>query len=211
MSPMSRAPVDAPAETLAELPTATEAALIEMVLGLPGVGPRLLGTAALPALGRLSPAALAERTQIALFDATRLAAAFELGRRTHAARARRGALLTDAVRVARYFGPILASLVHEELWIAALDAHGRVRETRLLARGGADVLYIDRATVLRTALDMAAHSFVLAHNHPSGDPRPTREDEAMTLELRHLGSELNVPLTAHAIVTPSGRYASVHE
>ncbi|XXU20006.1 hypothetical protein WMF47_12545 [Sorangium sp. So ce861] len=61
-----------------------------MVLGLPGVGPRLLGTAALPSLGRLSPAALAERTQIALFDATRLAAAFELGRRTHAARARRG-------------------------------------------------------------------------------------------------------------------------
>ncbi|WP_437782040.1 hypothetical protein [Sorangium sp. So ce1097] len=43
MRPMSRAPVDAPAETAAELPTATEAALLEMVLGLPGVGPRLLG------------------------------------------------------------------------------------------------------------------------------------------------------------------------
>ncbi|WP_437822046.1 hypothetical protein [Sorangium sp. So ce1078] len=38
MSPMSLAPVDAPAETAAELPTATEAALLEMVLGLPGVG-----------------------------------------------------------------------------------------------------------------------------------------------------------------------------
>ncbi|WP_437587491.1 JAB domain-containing protein [Sorangium sp. So ce1000] len=208
---MSRTPVDAPAETAAELPTATEAALLEMVLGLPGVGPRILGTAALPSLGRLSPAALAERTQIALFDATRLAAAFELGRRYHAARARRGALLTDAARVARYFGPRLASLVHEELWIAALDTHGRVRETRLLARGGADVLTIDRATVLRTALDMAAVTFVLAHNHPSGDPTPTREDEDMTLELRHLGEELHVPLTAHVIVTPSGRYAAVHE
>jgi DNA repair protein RadC len=211
MSPMSRAPVDAPAETAAELPTATEAALLEMVLGLPGVGPRLLGTAALPALGRLSPAALAERTQIALFDATRLAAAFELGRRYHAARARRGALLTDAARVARYFGPRLASLVHEELWIAALDAHGRLRETRLLARGSDDALYVGRSTVLRTALDMAAHSFVLAHHHPSGDPTPTPEDEAMTLELRHLGEELHVPLTAHVIVTPSGRYAAVHE
>ncbi|XXV35584.1 JAB domain-containing protein [Sorangium sp. So ce1504] len=211
MSPMSRAPVDAPAETAAELPTATEAALLEMVLGLPGVGPRILGTAALPSLGRLSPAALAERTQIALFDATRLAAAFELGRRYHAARARRGALLTDAARVARYFGPRLASLVHEELWIAALDSHGRVRETRLLARGSDDALHVGRSTVLRTALDMAAHSFVLAHNHPSGDPTPTREDEDMTLELRHLSAELHVPLTAHVIVTPSGRYAAVHE
>ncbi|WP_437574211.1 JAB domain-containing protein [Sorangium sp. So ce887] len=39
-------------------------------------------------------------------------------------------------------------------------------------------------------------------SHPSGDPTPTREDEAMTLELRHLASELQVPLTAHVIVTP---------
>ncbi|AUX24057.1 uncharacterized protein SOCEGT47_045900 [Sorangium cellulosum] len=149
-----------------------------MVLGLPGIGPRILGTATLPSLGRLSPAALAERTQIALFDATRLAAAFELGRRTHAARARRGALLTHAARVARYFDPRLASLVHEELWIAALDTHGRVRETRLLARGIDDGLYVGAAAVLRTALDMAALSFVLAHNHPSGDPSPRRHAPA---------------------------------
>ncbi|AGP35342.1 JAB domain-containing protein [Sorangium cellulosum] len=89
--------------------------------------------------------------------------------------------------------------------------HGRVRETRLIARGSDDALHVGRSTVLRTALDMAAHSFVLAHNHPSGDPTPTREDEAMTLELRHLGSELHVPLTTDVIVTPSGRYAAVHE
>ncbi|WP_437606081.1 JAB domain-containing protein [Sorangium sp. So ce834] len=208
---MSSAPVDAPAETAAEIPTATEAGLIEMVLGIPAVGPRILGTAALPSLGRLSPAALAERTQIALLDATRLAAAFELGRRAHAARARRGALLTDAARVARYFGPKLASLVHEELWIASLDSHGRVRETRMLARGVDDALYAGRATILRAALDMAAVSFVLAHNHPSGDPTPTGEDHAMTHELRHLSHELNVPLQAHVIVTPSGRYAAVLE
>ncbi|WP_437618720.1 JAB domain-containing protein [Sorangium sp. So ce1151] len=53
--------------------------------------------------------------------------------------------------------------------------------------------------------------FVLACNHPSGDPTLAREDEAMTLELRHLSAELHVPLTAHVIVTPSGRYAAVHE
>ncbi|WP_437586514.1 JAB domain-containing protein [Sorangium sp. So ce1000] len=208
---MSSAPADAPAETAAEIPTATEAGLIEMVLGIPTVGPRILGTAALPSLGRLSPMALAERAQIALMDATRLAAAFELGRRAHAARARRGALLTDAARVARYFGPRLAALVHEELWIAALDSHGRIRETRMLARGVDDALYAGRATILRTALDMAAIGFVLAHNHPSGDPTPTAEDQAMTQELRDLSCALNVPLQTHVIVTPSGRYHPVLE
>ncbi|WP_437596422.1 JAB domain-containing protein [Sorangium sp. So ce590] len=48
-------------------------------------------------------------------------------------------------------------------------------------------------------------------SHPSSDPTPIREDEAMTLELRHLSAELHVPLTAHVIVTPSGRCAAVHE
>ncbi|WP_437279471.1 JAB domain-containing protein [Sorangium sp. So ce375] len=208
---MSGAPIDAPAETAAEIPTATEAGLIEMVLGIPAVGARILGAAALPSLGRLSPAAIAERTQIALADATRVAAAFELGRRAHAARARRGALLTDAARVARYFGPRLAHLVHEELWIAALDSHGRAREARMLARGVDDALYAGRATILRAALDMAAVGFVLAHNHPSGDPTPTAEDHAMTEELRDLSYALNVPLQAHVIVTPSGRYHAVLE
>ncbi|AUX37857.1 uncharacterized protein SOCE836_100930 [Sorangium cellulosum] len=44
-----------------------------------------------------------------------------------------------------------------------------------------------------------------------GDSTPTREDEAITQELRRLSSEQHVPLTAHVIVTPSGRYAAVHE
>ncbi|WP_044987462.1 JAB domain-containing protein [Sorangium cellulosum] len=208
---MSSESVDAPTETAVDVLAATEAGLIEMVLGIPGVAPRILGTGALAALARLSPAALAARAQIALLDATRLAAAFELGRRAHAARARRGARLTDAARVARYFGPRLACLVHEELWIAALDVHGRVREARMLARGGADGVYVGHADILRAALDMAAQSFVLAHNHPSGDPAPTEVDQAMTQELRALSYALNIPLQAHVIVTPSGRYAAVLE
>ncbi len=68
-----------------------------------------------------------------------------------------------------------------------------------------------RATILRAALDMAAIRFVLAHNHPSGDPTPTGEDQAMTQELRDLSCALNVPLQAHVIVTPSGRYPAVLE
>jgi DNA repair protein RadC len=58
---------------------------------------------------------------------------------------------------------------------------------------------------------MAALSFVLVHNHPSGDLTPTDDDEAMTQELRRLSYELNVPLKAHVIVTPSGRYSAVLE
>jgi DNA repair protein RadC len=77
----AEAGLDAPAATRTDVPTATEATLIEMVLGIPGVGPRVLSAHGLAGMGRLSPEALAQDAQIALQDATRLAAALELGRR----------------------------------------------------------------------------------------------------------------------------------
>lgn len=201
--------IDAPAETVAEVGSASEATLIEMVLGIPAVGPRLLSDHGLAVLGRLSPAALAERAQIAVGDATRLAAAFELGRRQSAARSRRGARLTMPSEVARYFAPTLAPLVHEELWIAALDNADRVRGIRRVSSGGLHSAHAGAVDILRAALEMGAVSFVLVHNHPSGDPRPTSEDEETTRELLRLSDALNMPLRRHVIVTPSGRYSSV--
>ncbi|WP_437953507.1 hypothetical protein [Sorangium sp. So ce296] len=64
--------------------------------------------------------------------------------------------------------------MHEELWIAALDAHGRVGETRLLARGSDDALYVGRSTVLRTAPDSA-----LASTKQSGHGCPKTRDFAL--------------------------------
>jgi DNA repair protein RadC len=101
--------------------------------------------------------------------------------------------------------------VHEELWIAALDSADRVRGTRMVARGGTHGAHTWVADILRAALEMAAISFVLVHNHPSGDPRATYEDEETTRELRRLSRELSIPLQFHVIVTPSGRYSAVLE
>ncbi|WP_437826264.1 hypothetical protein [Sorangium sp. So ce1153] len=67
----------------------SDAALLELVRGLPELGRRPLPAEDLPSRARQSPVALAERAELALHEATRLAAAFELGRRVHAARARR--------------------------------------------------------------------------------------------------------------------------
>jgi DNA repair protein RadC len=205
----AEAGLDAPAATRTDVPTATEATLIEMVLGIPGVGPRVLSAHGLAGMGRLSPEALAQDAQIALQDATRLAAALELGRRHSAARRRRGARLTNPSEVARYFAPTLAPLVHEELWLAALDNTNRIRGARMVSRGGIHGAHAGPADVLRAAIEMAAVSFILVHNHPSGDPRPTPEDEEATVELRRLSRALTIPLQLHVIVTPSGRYAAV--
>jgi DNA repair protein RadC len=156
-----------------DVPAMPDAALLELVLGLPGQGRRALAVDDLPALARLAPVALAERAEIALQAATRLSAAFELGRRLHAARARRPKRLRRPRGVARFFYATLAPLVHEELWIAALDGHNGVRGARMVCRGGLLGAYVRPADVLRAALELGAVAFVMVHNHPSGDPTPS--------------------------------------
>ncbi|WP_438003057.1 JAB domain-containing protein [Sorangium sp. So ce321] len=56
--------------------------------------------------------------------------------------------------------------------------------------------------MLRDALEMAATSFVLCHNHPDGDPKPTDEDVFLTNAVQHAAHLIGVPLDDHVIVTP---------
>ncbi|WP_437936884.1 JAB domain-containing protein [Sorangium sp. So ce341] len=206
---MSDAAESPPAAPLVDVPTASEATLVDLVLGLPGAASRVLSMHGLLELGRLTPYAVAQRTELAPDHALRLLAALELGRRVHAARTRRPRRLRSPRDIARFFEPMLAHLVHEELWMAALDVHHGVRGLRMLSRGGLIGTVVQQTDVLRAALEMAATSFVLCHNHPSGDPKPTDEDVFLTNAVEHAAHLLGLPLAEHVIVTPAGRFSSV--
>ncbi|WP_437628080.1 JAB domain-containing protein [Sorangium sp. So ce1151] len=58
--------------------------------------------------------------------------------------------------VARFFHPTFAPLVHEEVWMAALDAHDRVRGARMVCRGGLLGGSLRAADVLRAAIELGA-------------------------------------------------------
>lgn len=200
---------DAPEATAVDVASATEATLVDMVIGVPGIASHVLAASGILELGRLSPVALAQRADVALTDATRLAAAFELGRRLQAARARRPKRLRSARDTALFFHPRLAPLVHEEVWIAALDAWGGVRGTRMIARGGLGGALVRTTDVLRAALEMAAVTFVMAHNHPSGNPTPSVEDVELTNAVEHAALLIGMEMTHHVVLTPSERWASI--
>ena len=182
---------------------------MDIVLGMPGVASRVLPVHGLLELGRLSPHAVAERADVSLPEATRLAAAFEIGRRLQAARARRPKRLRTARDVARFFQPQLASLVHEETWVAALDAWGGIRGTRMVCRGGILTGALMLSDVLRAALDMAAVKFAMAHNHPGGDPTPSEDDIYLTSSIEHAAHRIGLEMAHHVIVTPGDRWAAV--
>ena len=139
--------------------------------------------------------------------AQRIAAAFELGRRVASDPAMPRAVSSSA-DVAAWAVPRLGALDHEELWLLALDGRSRLRAARCVARGGLHGMGVRAADPLRLALRAAASGFVLVHNHPSGDPTPSREDVTFTQSVAAAGVVVGVPLLDHVVVSREG-FASV--
>ncbi len=144
------------------------------------------------------------RSRAALEKARSLAAAFELGRRLEIARARPPEKLTSASAVAAWARPRISPLAHEELWMLALDGRGHLRAARCVAKGGLHGAAIRASDPLRAALRVDASAFVLVHNHPSGDPTPSKEDVALTAHIAAAARIAGVALLDHVVVARSG-------
>jgi DNA repair protein RadC len=54
--------------------------------------------------------------------------------------------------------------------------------------------------VVKRALELNASSLILVHNHPSGDPNPSNEDIAMTMQIHDAAKALNISLQDHLII-----------
>jgi DNA repair protein RadC len=136
--------------------------------------------------------------------ATALAAAFELGRRVERARGDARPALSSAGDVAAWATPRLVALAHEELWLLALDGRGHLRGARCIARGGLHGAAVRAVDPLRAALRLDASAFVLVHNHPSGDPSPSREDVLLTAHVADAAAIVGLALLDHVVVARGG-------
>lgn len=130
--------------------------------------------------------------------ALRIEAAIELGRRALGASVARQAMSDDGA-VARWAEGRLLGLEHEELWALGLDGRNRLLAARRCAAGGIHGLHVAVRDVLRPIVRDGASSFVLVHNHPSGDPRPSAEDIAFTKRVAAGAELVGVPLLDHVV------------
>lgn len=172
---------------------------------------RLLdGAGSLEALARCGPRALAGHPGMGLAKAVRLAAGFELGQRVSVRAARPREELRSSADVAAWFTPRLGPLVHEEMWVVSLDGRNGLRGSRRVAQGGLHGCSIAARDVLRIAMLDGASSFVLVHNHPSGDPTPSVEDVHLTQRVIEAAMVVGMPLVDHVIVTAAaGKHTSL--
>lgn len=97
--------------------------------------------------------------------------------------------------------------------LAILIGSGNTEETavtlmqRILAACGNDQTTADVRSILREALLQRATQIALIHNHPSGNPHPSNDDQRLTELVRKAAQTMNIHLTDHVIVTDGSHYS----
>jgi DNA repair protein RadC len=196
----------------------TDGELLALVLGSGTRGASALEVAAAVLRGSGGVAGLLRATlqELAAFAgigpvrATQVLAALELGRRAVAGRPERGQRVAGASEVWTYFRSRLAPLSVEEFWALGLDVRHRVQSEHCLARGSLTGVEIHPRDVFRPLIRQATAAVIFCHNHPSGDPAPSRADIELTARLRAVGDLCGIPVLDHVVVGWEG-YVSLAE
>ena len=162
--------------------------------------------------------ALADQTEAQIADgikglseakAQQIIAAFELGRRMAAFQEDKPNISCPA-DVARILMPFLRDLQKEELHVLCLDTKNNVTKQRRIFEGSLNASIVHPREIFHFAIEAAAASIILVHNHPSGDPAPSPEDIQATKTLKQAGELLQISVTDHVIIG-DGCYISMKE
>jgi DNA repair protein RadC len=169
-------------------------------------GARLLvDMGGLIALSRCGVRQLADATDRVL--ACRLQAAMELGRRAVDQPLDRGPPIRSAADVWERMRGRLAGEEREELHVLGLDAHNRVQQHFIAGLGTVHQVQVDPRDVFRPLVREAAHSAIVVHNHPTGEPTPSPADAELTTRLAAAGKLVGVQLLDHVVVARSGYFS----
>jgi DNA repair protein RadC len=194
-----------------------EEELVALVLGhgVPGLpvltlAGGLLGATGLRHLARRHHAELARSRGVGRARAARLVATFEIARRINGDEPARGRPVRQPRDLAQGLQARYAHEPTECFGVVLLDSRNRYLGCHELSRGGWSASVVRPREVFRQALLAAAPALVLFHNHPSGDPTPSRDDLAITGQLRDAGELLGIRVLDHLIVGAEG-FVSLRE
>ena len=140
-----------------------------------------------------------------------LQAVLEIARRHLAETLAEPAGLRDPAQARTFLQARLRDLDHEVFAALFLDTQHRVLGFEVLARGTLNAASVYPREVVKSALRHNAGALIFAHNHPSGNPRPSAADRQLTEELVIAGQAMRVPLLDHLIVGEATYYSFADE
>ena len=157
-------------------------------------------------LGKRSIEELCAYRGIGPAKAVTVLAACELGARRHTEDADTEQF-DCSEKIYRYFYEKLRDAPVEEAHILLLNNNLRFIRSVQVCRGGLDTTTVDVRIVLREALVSNAVHVVLCHNHPSGNPQPSRADDELTFELQRACDAVQLRLIDHLVLTDGNYYS----
>lgn len=103
-----------------------------------------------------------------------------------------------------YLRADMAHLTNERVRILHLNSKNRLIRDEIMSEGSIDEAAIYPREVIKRALALGSAAIILVHNHPSGDPSPSRQDIAITRDIIDVGSKLGISVHDHIIIGRSG-------
>lgn len=164
----------------------------------------------LKALAAASVVELSAINGIGLAKACQLKAAFELGRRLAASVDAPRPTITAPGDAAALVMEEMRLLPEEHFRVLLLDTRNGVIKQDDISKGTLNASIVHPREVFNPAISHRAAALVVLHNHPSGDPSPSKEDLALTARLKQAGDLLGIPVLDHLVIGDN-RFVSMKE
>ena len=161
-------------------------------------------------LGKMTIHDLCQYNGIGKAKAISILAACELGKRRQMENPEERPDLGTATRIYNHMHPIMQDLDVEEFWILLLNQHYRLIKKVKISHGGITETAVDIRIIMREAVMANYTSPAVCHNHPSGNPSPSRHDEELTLSIKRACELMHIHFLDHVIIT-DGLYYSFKE
>jgi DNA repair protein RadC len=132
--------------------------------------------------------------------ALQLCTVMEVVRRVLQAERLAPATFTEPEHIVSYLGPRTLGLTMEKCWVLTLNTRNRLQRCVELTTGTATQTRVRASEVIREVVRDSATGFIVAHNHPRGDPSPSAADNQITRRIRTAAEALELTLHDHVIL-----------
>ncbi|MGB9812541.1 MAG: RadC family protein [Thermovenabulum sp.] len=176
--------------------TKSESALLLAQRLLKGDG----GKSGLEYIYKASLEELANNRGIGSAKAVKIKAAVELGRRIASNFGKKNIIITSPKDIDNLLREEMRLLEKEHFKVILLDTKNKVISIEDISIGTVDASIVHPREVFKPAIKRSSSSIILVHNHPSGDPYPSKEDLVLTKRLSEAGKLLGIYVLDHVII-----------
>lgn len=140
--------------------------------------------------------------------AIEIKAAIELGRRIYIENNKlNGVILNNSLKIYEYFKDLVGNKKQEYFYTVYVDTKGRYIDKKCLFVGTINNSIIHPREIFKEAYLLSANGIICIHNHPSGDPTPSKEDVMITRKIKEIAMIHGIRLVDHLIVGVNSYYS----